>query len=129
MREILFRGMPIDDTEAVLGQWVYGFYKTALDHHRIVYFDVKHGWTAIAVDPKSVGQYTELKDKNGIKIYEGDIFLNGQSKRIIETRSGNTHAVTQDRTESILLSFILSGKNNEVIGNISQTPELLEAGE
>jgi len=71
-------------------------------------------------------QFTGLQDKNGIDIYEGDIFLNGESPRVIEFSDGNFHAVNAERTCSILLSFIVNNPRNEVIGTIHTTPELLK---
>ena len=68
MRETLFRGKRIDN-----GEWIEGFYweGTSEPPKRYYIYDPDCD-RAFRVDPKTVGQFTGLKDNIGERIFEGD---------------------------------------------------------
>ena len=130
MREILFRGKRTDN-----GEWVEGYlYITHNGEHEISVYNYEvniERWTH-EVDPSTVGQYTGLKDKNGKRIFEGDIakVLQGKDKDIAYVGFENGAFMLYPKTGNIyertLWEYWYNDWDVEVIGNITDNPEFLE---
>ncbi len=148
-REIIFRAKAIDKNE-----WHYGFYRQypiykscgkCLDHINH-FIDCING--SEFIDPNTLGQFTGLKDKNGVDIYEGDIINCKIPKTGIREikyfscygmfgmvgKSGWSHPKDVDAplgsfgSSTKYKPFILNPyyqQHMEVIGNIHDKPELL----
>ena len=130
MRDILFRGKCIET-----GKWVYGGILQTENWTSIYsckdymgsYYEPPYSDTEeYDVIPKTVGQYTGVKDKNGKRIFEGDVvkmraYGGGFCKSVVYFKNGK-FAVDGDRYN---FKDICS-RSVKVIGNIHDNPELLE---
>lgn len=132
MREILFRGKNSNSNK-----WVYGYYMQSVAENpdsvdMIISSDCASGWR---IDKDTAGQYTGLQDKNGAKIFEGDIISanlddenpeNTTNLAVVWKEYGFLGRHLQKPYiyyyESLENKFV---KKFEVIGNIYDNPELL----
>lgn len=135
-REILFRGKGINN-----GNWMYGYY--------LKYTDIVGEVTAICplpeerkychcyIDPATVGQFTGLCDKDGKKIFEGDIlYKEGHWTFYVGYEMGAFRAIPLEPVQKLnwphctLEEFLRVGmgdcKGFKVVGNIHDNPELLK---
>ena len=130
MREILFRGKRTDNSE-----WIYGDLVQWSDGVQIFDYDGV-GKVKNNVIPETVGQYTGLKDKNGKRIFEGDIVycksrLDNANMVIIFERGQFRMVLSENyRSDQTNSGFYdINCFDKEVIGNIHDNPELLKGGE
>ena len=148
MKDILFRGKRVDNDE-----WVFGV--PAKDEHgemvvieSIFDFDEYdcRGAKCLYVEESTVGQYTGLTDKNGKKIFEGDIInvitLDTEAEQravvcfgnFIDENNGDEYIgffIDFDGIKTTAAQLAMEECKNriEVIGNIHDNPELLEVEE
>ena len=128
MREILFRGKRTDNK-----QWVEGFYALIGELNPNAYIITDNG-NMIRIAHKSISEFTGLTDKNSKKIFEGDILA--FSDRLVYVHwhdycgcwdCSYLKAVNGKATLHEDRSPNKWRYNAEVIGNIHDNPELLEA--
>ena len=123
MREIKFRGKDVKT-----GEWIYG----DLQHN-----EIGDTWISrldcsgnqegdfINVDFKTVGQFTELKDKSGVDIYEGDLLrfcnnMNGDLEVIFKNEYRGGWNLSHPTTPELLSLGARRKEDLEIIGNIHE---------
>lgn len=140
MREILFKGKRVDN-----GEWIEGFFAKSGDKTFILIDnDIAVGYVAMKeVLPETVGQYTGLTDKNGKKIFEGDIieqirgkdaygknlfvrFCINFSEDYLSYQAFANGLKGYSYAGISFAKFCWKNVNNKVIGNIHDNPELLK---
>ena len=146
MREILFRGKRIDNEE-----WVEGYLCKSVRHletsHQNVVVDTIEVYDGESylnivfrnVSANSIGQFTAMTDKNGKRIFEGDIGRYKQTDgakrngnpiictgKVIYNAKTASYAVESKDEAGCKYFDYFPIKDFEVIGNIHDNPELLE---
>ena len=122
MREILFRA------KAACGGWFEGGYY----ENNTGKYIITPALVARLVIPETVGQYTGLTDKNGRKIFEGDI-VEGNSEYFTYTHpygkvvyDGGQYLISFDDVLEDIECLGAWANDVEIIGNIYDNPGLLE---
>lgn len=124
MREILFRGK-------FGNEWKYGYLTIEPRGLAIKEPYVNAASNIWHIDTKTVGQYTGLNDKNGNKIFEGDIvdFLDrsdGDGYGVVRYDENETEFEFEYDNIYRSLGRYYNPKEIEVVGNIYDNPELLK---
>lgn len=143
MREILFRGKKCDTKD-----WVFGtlaIYGQAGEEMPVIIPDYASVLFGFYVDPETIGQYTGLCDKNGKKIFEGDVIraeiianescgYNGSCEigSVVYCNGGFDLQIGTVNGEPCFSNFFEAVKlasidfRLDVIGNIHDNPELIK---
>lgn len=132
-REIEFRGKRLDS-----GEWLYGDLMHDNHHGCYVYPNDCTGlYTENKVAPDTVGQYTCMKDKNGKRIFEGDVIRvhdeDGIDIGVVKYNEDfGKYVVVYSQVSGNWFDFegtdgeFLASFCSEVIGNIYDNSELLK---
>lgn len=146
MRDIIFRGKRLDN-----GKWVEGFYFERKDTSgkiieaviiKDAYEQIMYGQRFIRsnmrsecfrIDPETVGQFAGLTDKNGKKIFEGDIiecWSEGvKAKGTVQQNRGGLWIIYPEWQKYIMWRLCPHEDGStdvEIIGNIHDNQELME---
>ena len=131
VRTIIFRGKRIDNGEWVEGAYMPYYYSTRYGKVAAIFTndDVLCKTCCYPVDPSTVGQYTGLKDKNGKRIFEGDIvqahFRTNHSKQIFRVTFDDGMFIFNNGYVKLPVRGIYGIK---VIGNVHDNPKYMKEG-
>lgn len=124
-REILFRGKTGDE-------WVYGDLSRLKNAITITKRNFIYPYIVM---PETVGQFTGLTDKNGVKIFEGDIVtvenpnISDDEYGIVKFDNDGAMFIVKFDTFTVDFGNNIDGNQCEIIGNIFDNSELLKGEE
>lgn len=121
MREIIFRGKEVES-----GDWYYGdIFHSSMNVDTTRIHDYINRANVVII-PDTLGQYTGLTDKNGVKIFEGDIV---EYEGKIYSINYLPHYARFSAVKPNTVFCVFAYQRGEVIGNIYDNPELIGGGE
>ena len=132
MREILFRGKRLDNGEWVEGSLHVEWGETRKDGSRNKDYRILGvRGECYYVAPDTVGQYIGFCDRNGQKIFEGDIVEDGRDYNeedgygVVEWNDGAFEVISEGNWSGTFYTNYY-GYEFKVIGNIHDNPDLLK---
>ena len=142
-REILFRGKRVDNGEWVHGkglqQWkdelgdeIVAIFTYIVKSEKYIKKEGRYTLYYVPVKAETLGQYTGLKDKNGNKIFEGDIVIIGEKLKTKVVYYDGAFRMQSEfsptPTDTTDMGYMMREFSVRIIGNIHDNPELLKGG-
>ena len=124
-REILFRGKQLSNGEFIEGSLTVDCHGNCCIYHPLN-VPIVGGFQYFDIDPETVGQYTGIDDREGEKIFEGDIFKIGAENNIYTVRFDYGCFLAYEDDVQVGILAELSTMFVKVIGNIHDNKELLK---
>lgn len=130
MRNIKFRGLSIKENK-----WVYGmlFHNNKIVTETVSYESPlvdkgspNYKYEYINIIPETIGQFTELHDKNGKEIYEGDLLQDFRRTFIYECVYRENGAFEFQNKTTLNFALLHDIWDNEVIGNVFENADLVK---
>lgn len=132
MTEYIFRGKRVDNGEWICGNLSWFADGSSVEITMVERPNGNEKWTRV-VDAETVGQYVGLCDKNGNKIWEGDIVIFNQCRNLPNSKPRPLKIFFDERNAQFTCyesPYATLQKDQmsecEVIGNIHDNPELLK---